>query len=65
MKKDFLILCVQQSGPIVSKIDAEEIKIPSALVTGTIRLDCWTHNNILLSIFNFFFNFQKIKLGYY
>ena len=59
MKKDFLILCVQQSGTIVKKIDAEEIKIPSALVTGTIRLDCWTHNNILLSIFNFFLILKK------
>ena len=59
MKKDFLISYVQQSGPIVSKIDAEEIKIPSALVTGTIRLDCWTHNNILLSIFNFFLILKK------
>ncbi len=59
MKKDFLISYVQQSGPIVSKIDAEELKIPSALVTGTIGLDCWTHNNILCSIFNFFLILKK------
>ena len=38
MKKVFLILCVQQSGPIASKIDAEVLKITSALLADTIEL---------------------------